>query len=183
MTPAGSVGGDDRLRLFLALQLPRETIDVLERWQAAHLARRSRRRRASISTSRSHSSAAGPRSELPAIVGALRAAAEATGADSHSRPTGWRETRTVGMVVPRRRRGRGGAAGRDGSTCASRSSASTARSAALARAPHRARASGSVRDSIRRCPRREHSFRPARLLTYLDCTRPAPGTRCWNASR
>ena len=30
MTSAGSVGGDDRLRLFLALELPAPTLDVLD---------------------------------------------------------------------------------------------------------------------------------------------------------
>ena len=43
--------------------------------------------------------------------------------------------------------------------------------------------SATARGSIRPCPRREHSFRPVLLLTYRDCTRPAPGTRCSNASR
>ena len=37
MTPAASVGDGDRLRLFLALQLPTGTLDVLESWQARHL--------------------------------------------------------------------------------------------------------------------------------------------------
>ena len=37
MTSAGSVGGDDRLRLFLALQLPSPTLDVLEAWADEHL--------------------------------------------------------------------------------------------------------------------------------------------------
>jgi len=30
MTSAASVGGDERLRLFLALQLPEPTLDILE---------------------------------------------------------------------------------------------------------------------------------------------------------
>ena len=98
MTPAGSVGGDDRLRLFLGLQLPRETIDVLERWQAAHLRGGGR----VVPREHLHVTLAflgsRPRSELPAIVGALRAAAEPTGPLAFA-PDRWRETRTVGMLV------------------------------------------------------------------------------------
>ena len=37
MTSAGSVGGDDRIRLFLALQLPEATLDVVGRWQAEQI--------------------------------------------------------------------------------------------------------------------------------------------------
>src|SRR4029079_1508153 len=37
MTSAGSVGGDERLRLFLALELPPTTRDDLTAWGSAHL--------------------------------------------------------------------------------------------------------------------------------------------------
>ena len=37
MTPAATVGEDERLRLFLALQLPGTTLDVLEDWRDEHL--------------------------------------------------------------------------------------------------------------------------------------------------
>jgi 2'-5' RNA ligase len=37
MTSAGSVGGDERLRLFLALELPPATLDDLTAWGSANL--------------------------------------------------------------------------------------------------------------------------------------------------
>ena len=43
MSSAASVSGDERLRLFLALRLPDEVLDEVERWQREHLAGRPRR--------------------------------------------------------------------------------------------------------------------------------------------
>ena len=69
MTSAGSVGGDDRLRLFLALELPAGTLDVLEAWAEAHL-------RGGRVVPREHLHVtlaflgSRPARELPAIVGA-----------------------------------------------------------------------------------------------------------------
>ena len=70
MTSAGSVGGDDVLRLFLALRLPAPALDVLERWGRQHLrggrivARESLHVTLAFLGSR-------PAHELPAIVAAL----------------------------------------------------------------------------------------------------------------
>jgi RNA 2',3'-cyclic 3'-phosphodiesterase len=99
MTPAGSVGSDERLRLFLALQLPPATIDVLVPWQAAHL-------RGGRIVPREHLHVtlaflgSRPAVELAGIVDALRVAVGTTGPMAFA-PTGWRETRSVGMVVLR----------------------------------------------------------------------------------
>jgi 2'-5' RNA ligase len=97
MTSAGSVGSDDRLRLFLALQVPRATLDVLEPWQATHL-------RGGRVVPREHVHVtlaflgSRPAADVPGIVDALRAAAE-TAAPIALAPVHWRETRSVGMVI------------------------------------------------------------------------------------
>jgi RNA 2',3'-cyclic 3'-phosphodiesterase len=99
MTPAGSVGGDDRLRLFLALQLPPATLDVLERWGAEHL-------RGGRVVPREHLHVtlaflgSRPATELDVIVEALREAASRAGSIAFE-PVAWRETRSVGMVALR----------------------------------------------------------------------------------
>jgi 2'-5' RNA ligase len=98
MTQAGSVGGDDRLRLFLALELPLATVDVLQAWADAHL-------RAGRIVPRDHLHVtlaflgSRPARELPAIVAALRAAVEEADPTIVLEPSRWRETRSVGMVV------------------------------------------------------------------------------------
>jgi hypothetical protein len=178
MTSAGSVGGDERLRLFLALELPPRRVDALDAG-----ARRPRAAaascRASTCTSRSPSSAAA-RGELAAIVGALRAAVAGAEPIGSSRRAGARRGAS-GCSSRRRRRRRDAARGtlHDGSSARRL----PARGAAVAAAPSRCSDSASGRVWSPRCPGREHSFRPTRLLTFLDCTRPEPGTRCWNASR
>ena len=98
MTPAGSVGGDDRLRLFLALELPPPTLDVLEAWGGANLhgGRIVPREQLHVTLAFLGSR---PSSELPAIVGCLRAAVAEAGGTIVLEPSGWRETRSVGMVV------------------------------------------------------------------------------------
>ena len=99
MTPAGSVGGDDRLRLFLALELGLATLDVLERWGAEHLAggRIVPREHLHVTLAFLGGRQA---TEVQAIVGALRSA----GAETREivlEPSAWRETRSVGMLVLR----------------------------------------------------------------------------------
>ena len=98
MTPTGSVGGDDRLRLFLALELPPTTLDVLEAWSEAHLrgGRIVPREQLHVTLAFLGSRAS---SELPAIVGDLRAAVAETRGTIVLEPSAWRETRSVGMVV------------------------------------------------------------------------------------
>ena len=87
MTSAGSVGGDERLRLFLALALPAAMLDELAEWQARRTCgRRPRRPARRTCTSRSRSSAAARQRSVDAIVRALREAAAAGRRRSCSSP-------------------------------------------------------------------------------------------------
>jgi len=97
MTSPASVGGDDRLRLFLALQLPGDVLDVLERWQAAQLGKGRLVAREALHVTLAFLGSR-PSSELPSIAGALRDAA-AGSRPLVLAPRAWRETRSVGMVV------------------------------------------------------------------------------------
>ena len=99
MTSAASVGSDDRLRLFLALQLPEATLDVVERWQEAHIAVGRRVGREQLHVTLAFLGAR-PAGELPGIVAALRDACREAGRIVFE-PVAWRETRSVGMVVLR----------------------------------------------------------------------------------
>lgn len=107
MTPAGSVGGDDRLRLFLALQLPLATLDVLERWGVEHL-----RGGRVVPREHLHVTLAflGSRlaDDLPRVLDVLREAA-APAPRPLLTPVRYRETRSVGMVVLEDEGGRGAA--------------------------------------------------------------------------
>ena len=97
MTSAATVGEHDRLRLFLALELPPATLDALERWRDEHLqgGRAMERDKLHITLAFLGSR---PAAELPSIVDALRDAALPTGSLALE-PLAWRETRSVGMVV------------------------------------------------------------------------------------
>lgn len=103
MTSAGSVGGDDRLRLFLALDLEPETLDALSAWASEHL-----RGGRTVSREHLHVTLAflgdRPRRELPAIVDALGASCAVADPIAFE-PAAWRETRSVGMIVLRDRDG------------------------------------------------------------------------------
>src|SRR4051812_12929158 len=98
MTSPDSVSGDERLRLFLALRLPEDVLDVLEAWQRAHL-------EGVRVLPRDHLHAtlaflgSRPASELAAIVGELRTAAADVPADLRLAPARYRETRSVAMLV------------------------------------------------------------------------------------
>jgi 2'-5' RNA ligase len=96
MTPAASVEGHDRLRLFCGLRLPEPTLDALERWQAEHLLGRV------VSRAHLHVTLAflgsRPADELAAIAGALREAA-AVAEQPVFRAARYRESRSVGMLV------------------------------------------------------------------------------------
>jgi len=98
MTPGGSVGGDARLRLFLALQLPAATLDVLDRWSTAQLGggRVVPREQLHVTLAFLGSRAA---AEVEVITGALREAVVAGGDPIALRPERWRETRSAGMLV------------------------------------------------------------------------------------
>jgi RNA 2',3'-cyclic 3'-phosphodiesterase len=92
------VGGDERLRLFLALRLPTFVLDALDAWSDNQLAGAGRR----VGRDQLHVTLAflgsRPARELAEIVAALRAAASRAGRIRLA-PRGWRETRSVGMVV------------------------------------------------------------------------------------
>jgi 2'-5' RNA ligase len=98
MSSPASVGGDDRLRLFLALRLPEPVLDAVTAWQREQL--RSVR---TVPREHLHITLAflghRPAAELGGIVGALREAAAAASAELRLRPLRYRETRSVGMLV------------------------------------------------------------------------------------
>jgi len=91
-----SVGGRERARLFCALRLPDAVLDTIEAWGSEHLAERIVRR------SNVHITLAflghRPVEELEAIAAATREAAAASG-PILLEPVGYRETRSVGMLV------------------------------------------------------------------------------------
>jgi 2'-5' RNA ligase len=97
MTRTASVGGDERLRLFLALRLPDDVLDEIEGWQRAQL-----QNVRVVPREHLHVTLAflghRPAAELEAIVDALRDAAAGAG-EIRLTPARYRETRSVGMVV------------------------------------------------------------------------------------
>jgi 2'-5' RNA ligase len=97
VTATGSVAGDERLRLFLALRVPDDTLDAIERWQRAQLPNVR-----VVPREHLHVTLAflgwRPSGDLGPILAALREAAAA----SHPirlTPGRYRETRSVGMLV------------------------------------------------------------------------------------
>jgi 2'-5' RNA ligase len=97
VTSRGSVAGDERLRLFLALRLPDEALDILTAWQAEHLhgGRIVPREHLHVTLAFLGSR---PAAELRAIVDVLAgAAAETAGVELEVER--YRETRAVGMLV------------------------------------------------------------------------------------
>ena len=97
MTSAASVGGDERLRLFLALRLPDDVLDGVERWQRERLVgvRVVPREHMHVTLEfLGHR----PTAELESIVGVLRDAAARAG-EIRLTPVRYRETRSVGMLV------------------------------------------------------------------------------------
>jgi 2'-5' RNA ligase len=98
VTSSGSVGGDERLRLFLALRVPDDVLGEIERWQGEQLRSGVR----VVPREHLHVTLAflgrRPASELESIVGALREAAAGAGQILLA-PVRYRETRSVGMLV------------------------------------------------------------------------------------
>jgi 2'-5' RNA ligase len=92
------VSGDERLRLFLALRVPDDVLDAIERWQCAELGGRVRL----VPREHVHVTLAflghRPAAELDSIVGALRDAVAGAG-EMRLTPARYRETRSVGMLV------------------------------------------------------------------------------------
>jgi 2'-5' RNA ligase len=97
MTEAASVAGDERLRLFLALPLPDDVLEEIERWQREQLPNVRVVPREHLHVTLAFLGHR-PSGELDAIVGALRAAAAGAGEISLT-PVRYRETRSVGMLV------------------------------------------------------------------------------------
>jgi RNA 2',3'-cyclic 3'-phosphodiesterase len=97
VTSAASVSGNERLRLFLALRVPADVLDEIERWQQEQL-----RNVRAVPREHLHVTLAflghRPVGELGAIVGALRDAAAGAG-EIRLEPVRYRETRSVGMLV------------------------------------------------------------------------------------
>jgi RNA 2',3'-cyclic 3'-phosphodiesterase len=97
MTSPASVGGDERLRLFLALRLPDDVLDEVERWQRGQLANVRIVRREHLHVTLAFLGHR-PHTELGAIVDALRGAA-GDSREIRLAPVRYRETRSVGMLV------------------------------------------------------------------------------------
>ena len=97
MTSAASVSGDERLRLFLALRLPDDVLDDVERWQHAELTgvRVVPRQHLHVTLAFLGHRPAG---ELDSILEALRDAAAGAG-EIRLAASRYRETRSVGMLV------------------------------------------------------------------------------------
>lgn len=100
MTSAASVGGDERLRLFLAYVLPAATAAALAGWAAAELEGRGRL----VAERDLHVTLAflgsRPVSDLSRVTDVLRGLAVGAGAPRFEL-VGWREARSAGMVVLR----------------------------------------------------------------------------------
>jgi RNA 2',3'-cyclic 3'-phosphodiesterase len=100
MNVPASVEGRERLRLFCALRLPDEAVEKLSRWQADTFAGADGVR--VLGREQLHVTLAflghRPAGELDGIVTELRAAARG-GEPAALTATGYRETRSVGMLV------------------------------------------------------------------------------------
>ncbi|HZT54129.1 MAG TPA: RNA 2',3'-cyclic phosphodiesterase [Gaiellaceae bacterium] len=105
------MAGDERLRLFLALRLPDEALDEIDGWR-----RRELHGVRLVARDHLHVTLAflgwRPASEVDAIVAALRAAAAGSGRIRLT-PAGYRETRSVGMLVLDDEKGRAAALAHD----------------------------------------------------------------------
>jgi 2'-5' RNA ligase len=95
--PSGTVEGDERLRLFLALELPRPVATELGTWADEHVVGPGRRRVDTFHVTLAFLGSR-PTSELDGIVGALRKCASASEPFTLE-PVRYRETRSVGMLV------------------------------------------------------------------------------------
>ena len=95
MSTAATVGGDDRLRLFLALELPDDVCSELRAWGERNLTRGRRVESLHVTLAFLGSQ---PLGAVDPIVEALRTEARAT-APFIFEPVRYRETRSVGMLV------------------------------------------------------------------------------------
>src|SRR5688572_11450040 len=100
MSSSGTVGRDERLRLFLGFRLPESAADAIVRWQRDELPEHqhvSPVSRENLHVTRAFL-ASRPADAVDSIAGALRAAAEGV-APPVVTPLRCRETRSVGMLV------------------------------------------------------------------------------------
>ena len=97
MTPAASVGGGERLRLFLALRIPDDVLGEIERWQRGQLPNVRLVPREHLHVTLAFLGHR-PVDEVDPIVEALREAAAVAG-EIRLTPVRYRETRSVGMLV------------------------------------------------------------------------------------
>lgn len=109
MNSRDSVGGDERLRLFLALRLPDAWLNAIVAWQLRAFAGRHVRL---VPREHLHMTlvflGSRPAADLPAVVERLRTAAAAAGA-IRLHPDRYRETRAAAMLTFRDETGAGGA--------------------------------------------------------------------------
>jgi len=100
MTSSGSVVGDERLRLFLGFRLPDATARRVVSWQQEELGAPERTRLVPVENMHVTIAFLGsrPAGELDSIAGALREAAR-DAARPVLVPAGYRETRSVGILV------------------------------------------------------------------------------------
>src|SRR5439155_25723295 len=98
MTRRDSVGGDERLRLFLGLRLPASVLDAVEAWQREQL-----RGVRVVPRDHLHVTLAflghRPAAELDGIVAEMPAAAAGAPADLPLAPTRSRATRGVALLL------------------------------------------------------------------------------------
>jgi 2'-5' RNA ligase len=92
---AATVAGDDRIRLFLALELPEDVVAGLHAWSERHLSGGRRAGHLHVTLAFLGSQ---PRSSLEGILHALRRTA-AEDRPVVLEPVRYRETRSVGMLV------------------------------------------------------------------------------------
>ena len=97
MTSPSSLGGDERLRVFLGLRLPDDGLDVIEAWQ------RGLERMRIVPRAQLHVTLAflghRPARELPGVLEELRVAAARVAGEIRLTPVRYRETRAVAMLV------------------------------------------------------------------------------------
>jgi len=98
MTSPASVGGDERLRLFLALRLPEHVLDAIEAWQAERLPGVRLVPRDGLHVTLAFLGHR-PAAELDGILRELRQAAVAAAPDLRLTPSRYRETRSVAMLL------------------------------------------------------------------------------------
>ena len=180
MTSPASVGGDERLRLFLALRLPEHVLDGIGRWQAERLDRVRVVPRDELHVTLAFLGHR-PAGELDGILRELREAAAAASPDLRLTPARYRETRSVAMLVLDDEEGRAAALAGDLQSRLGRLGVYRARPGRGSRTS-RSPVSGSRRGFGSSRRPWERLFRPTRLLIYLSCDRAGRSTTYSNRS-